>query len=58
MLKIKEGVKLFPFGYSKDTEALTSESKLSQSSLEYLKLKYPDYVIEVKEAKQLNKNKN
>jgi hypothetical protein len=58
MLKIKEGVKLFPFGHSKDAEPLTSESKLSQSSLEYLKVKYPDDVEEVKEAKQLNKNKN
>jgi hypothetical protein len=57
MLKIKEGVKLFPFGPSKDAEALTSESKLSQSSLEYLKLKYPEDVEEVKESKQkLNKN--
>jgi hypothetical protein len=55
MLKIKEGVKLFPFGPSKDAEPLTSESKLSQSSLEYLKLKYPEDVVEVKEAKQLNK---
>ncbi len=58
MLKIKEGVKLFPFGQSKDAEALTSESKLSQSSLEYLKVKYPNDVEEVKEAKQLLKNKN
>jgi len=58
MLKIKEGVKLFPFGQSKDAEPLTSESKLSQSSLEYLKVKFPDDVEEVKEAKQLNKNKN
>ena len=55
MLKIKEGVKLFPFGHSKDAEPLTSESKLSQSSLEYLKVKYPDDVEEVKEVKKLNK---
>ncbi len=56
MLKIKEGVKLFPFGPSKDAEPLTSESKLSQDSLEYLKVKFPDDVVEVKEAKQtLNK---
>jgi hypothetical protein len=53
MLKIKEGVELFPFGHSKDAEALTSESKLSQESLEYLKVKYPDDVEEVKESKQL-----
>lgn len=58
MLKIKEGVELFPFGHSKDAEALTSKSELSQSSLEYLKVKYPDDIEEVKEAKQLNKNKN
>jgi hypothetical protein len=58
MLKIKEGVELFPFGQSKDAEPLTSKSELSQSSLEYLKVKYPDDVEEVKEAKQLNKNKN
>ena len=57
MLKIKEGVKLYPFGISKDAEALTSESKLSQESLEFLKLKYPDDVEEIKESKQkLNKN--
>jgi hypothetical protein len=57
MLKIKEGVELFPFGQSKDAEPLTSESKLSQSSLEYLKVKFPDDVEEVKESKQkLNKN--
>ena len=55
MLKIKEGSKLYPFGISKDAEALTSESKLSQSSLEYLQAKYPDDVEEIKEAKQLNK---
>ena len=55
MLKIKEGVKLFPFGLSKDAEALTSKSELSQSSLEYLKAKFPDDVEEVKEVKQLNK---
>jgi hypothetical protein len=53
MLKIKEGVKLFPFGQSKDAEALTSESKLSQESLEYLQAKYPDDVEEIKESKQL-----
>ena len=57
MLKIKEGVKLYPFGPSKDAEALTSESKLSQESLEFLKLKYPDNIEEIKESKQkLNKN--
>jgi hypothetical protein len=57
MLKIKEGVKLFPFGPSKDAEALTSESKLSQESLEFLKLKYPNDIEEIKESKQkLNKN--
>ena len=55
MLKIKEGVKLYPFGLHKDAEALTSESELSQSSLEYLKAKYPDDIEEVKEVKQLNK---
>lgn len=55
MLKIKEGVKLYPFGLHKDAEALTSESKLSQECLEYLKVKFPDDVEEVKEAKQLNK---
>ena len=55
MLKIKEDVKLYPFGISKDVEALTSESELSQSSLEYLKEKFPDDVEEIKEAKQLNK---
>jgi hypothetical protein len=55
MLKIKEGVKLFPFGPSKDAEPLTSESILSQDSLEYLKVKFPDDIEEVKEAKQLNK---
>jgi hypothetical protein len=53
MLKIKEGVELFPFGLSKDAEALTSESKLSQESLEFLKLKYPEDIEEVKESKQL-----
>lgn len=53
MLKIKEGVKLYPFGPSKDAEALTSESKLSQESLEYLKLKYPNDIEEIKESKQL-----
>ena len=53
MLKIKEGVKLFPFGLSKDAEALTSQSKLSQSSLEYLKAKFPDDIEEVKDSKQL-----
>jgi hypothetical protein len=58
MLKIKEGVELFPFGQNKDSEPLTSKSELSQSSLEYLKVKFPDDVEEVKEAKQLNKNKN
>jgi hypothetical protein len=59
MLKIKEGVELFPFGPSKDAEPLTSESKLSQSSLEYLQAKFPDDIEEVKESKQkLNKNKN
>lgn len=57
MLRIKEGVKLYPFGLHKDAEALTSESKLSQESLEYLKVKFPDDVEEVKESKQkLNKN--
>ena len=58
MLKIKEGVELYPFGQSKDAAPLTSESELSQGSLEFLKHKYPDDVEEVKEAKQLNKNKN
>jgi hypothetical protein len=53
MLKIKEGVELFPFGIHKDAEPLTSESKLSQESLEYLQAKYPDDVEEVKESKQL-----
>ena len=53
MLKIKEGVKLYPFGPSKDAEALTSESKLSQESLEFLKLKYPNDIEEIKESKQL-----
>ena len=53
MLKIKEGVKLFPFGPSKDAEPLTSKSDLSQSSLEYLKAKFPDDVEEVKDSKQL-----
>jgi hypothetical protein len=58
MLKIKEGVELFPFGQNKDAEPLTSKSELSQSSLEYLQAKFPNDVEEVKEAKQLNKNKN
>ena len=53
MLKIKEGVKLYPFGISKDAEPLTSESKLSQESLEFLKVKFPDDVEEIKESKQL-----
>jgi hypothetical protein len=53
MLKIKEGVELFPFGHSKDAEPLTSKSELSQTSLKYLKVKYPDDVEEVKESKQL-----
>jgi len=53
MLKIKEGVKLYPFGPSKDAEALTSESKLSQESLEYLKAKFPNDIEEIKESKQL-----
>ena len=57
MLKIKEGVKLYPFGISKDAEPLTSESKLSQESLEFLKVKFPEDVEEIKESKQkLNKN--
>ena len=57
MLRIKEGVKLYPFGISKDAEALTIESKLSQKSLEFLKVKFPDDVEEIKESKQkLNKN--
>ena len=53
MLKIKEGFELYPFGITKDAEPLTSKSELSQSSLEYLKAKYPDQIEEVKEAKQL-----
>ena len=51
MLKIKQGVELFPFGNNKNAEALTSESKLSQESLDLLKEKFPDDIEEVKEAK-------
>ena len=53
MLKIKEGIELYPYGYSKDIKPLTSKSDLSQSSLEYLKEKYPNDIEEIKESKQL-----